>query len=75
MKKIGASKFREHCLALIDDLEPEGVVITRRGKPVARLVPYPRPTAYLIGSLRNKIHIHGDIMSAGLRWGDSDVEP
>ena len=40
MKKIGASKFREHCLALIDDLEPEGVVITRRGKPVAVIVPY-----------------------------------
>jgi len=38
MKHIAAAKFRDTCLALLDEVDPEGIVITKRGKPVARLV-------------------------------------
>jgi antitoxin (DNA-binding transcriptional repressor) of toxin-antitoxin stability system len=68
MKTIGAAKFKEQCLAILDQLDPEGVVITKHGRPVARLLPFPRPTARLIGSLREKITVHGDIMSTGVPW-------
>src|SRR5437870_11522567 len=34
MKTIGAAKFKEQCLALLDRIDPEGIVITKRGKPV-----------------------------------------
>ena len=40
MKRIGAAKFKEQCLALLDQLDAEGLVITKRGKPVARVLPY-----------------------------------
>ncbi len=33
MKTIGVPKFREQCLALLDDLGDDGPVITKRGKP------------------------------------------
>ena len=68
MKTMGAAKFKEQCLALLDRLDAEGVVITKRGKPVARVVPYDTEFADLIGSLRGKVEIRGDIMSTGLRW-------
>jgi len=68
MLKIGAAKFKEQCLALLDNLTPEGVVITKHGKPVARLIPVGREGADLIGSLRGKIEVHGDIESTGVVW-------
>ena len=68
MKTIGAAKFKEQCLALLDDLDDDGLVITKRGKPVARLLPYERRHAELIGSLSHKVKVRGDIFSTGLEW-------
>lgn len=53
---------------MLDKVDPEGVVITKRGKPVAKLVPVPTDNAELIGSLRGRIRIKGDIMSTGVKW-------
>jgi len=74
MKSIGVAKFKEQCLALLDELTAEGLIITKHGKPVARVVPYPRPSGDLIGSLRGKIEVHGEILSTGLGW-DARAEP
>ena len=68
MKEIGAAKFKQQCLALLDNLEPEGMVITKRGRPVARIIPYPRSSASMIGLLRDKMTVHGDILSTGEAW-------
>jgi prevent-host-death family protein len=68
MQIINASKFKEQCLALLENLDPEGIVITKHGKPVARLIPASSDCAALIGSLKGKIQIHGDIFSTGLKW-------
>ena len=50
------------------NLEPDGVLITKRGKPVARLVPADANCARPIGSLKGRIKIHGGILSTGLKW-------
>ena len=68
MKTIGAAKFKEQCLALLDHLGDDGLVITKRGKSVARLLPYERRHAELIGSLSHKVKIRGDIFSTGVEW-------
>ena len=73
MKRIGAAKFKEQCLALLDRLDADGLIITKHGKPVARVVPYDNEGAELIGSLRHKIRIKGDVFTTGLRW-DADAE-
>ncbi len=65
---IGAARFKEQCLALLDRLGPDGLVITKRGKPVARVLPYDRDSASLIGSLQDKVKVKEDIMSTGIRW-------
>ena len=64
MQTIGVSAFRDQCPSLLDRLPPEGIVITRRGKPVARVVPHPVSSAHLIGCLRDKIQVRGDVVSS-----------
>lgn len=68
MKTIGAAKFKEQCLALLDNLDRDGLIVTKHGKPVARLLPFDHQHAELIGSLRHKVEIRGDILSTGIDW-------
>jgi prevent-host-death family protein len=68
MTRINASKFKEQCLAILDNLDPEGIVITKHGKPVARLIPEDSNCAGLIGSMAGKIKVAGDLLSTGLTW-------
>ena len=68
MKQIAAAKFKEQCLSLLDEVDPDGIVITKHGKPVARLIPFSSDPATLIGSLAGKIEIKGNILSTGTAW-------
>jgi antitoxin (DNA-binding transcriptional repressor) of toxin-antitoxin stability system len=68
MGSISASKFKEQCLSLIDHLDDQGLVITKRGKPVAKLVRIESSSSNLIGVLEGKLKIKGDIFSTGERW-------
>jgi prevent-host-death family protein len=68
MKTIGAAQFKQQCLALLDEVGPEGIVITKHGKPVAKLIPIEVESAVLIGSLADKIVIKGDLLTTGMPW-------
>ena len=67
MKQIAAARFKKKCLSMPDTVGPEGIVITKRGRPVARLMPI-SSSANLIGCMKAKIKITGDIMSTGIKW-------
>ena len=75
MKSVAAAKFKEQCLTLLDRVDPEGIVITKHGKPVAKLIPLRNDAAELIGSLKGKIRIKGDISSTGLDWDAQSRHP
>jgi prevent-host-death family protein len=68
MKQLAAAKFKAQCLALLDHVDPDGIVITKHGRPVAKLVPVGSAPTDLIGSLKGKLNIKGDILSTGVRW-------
>lgn len=53
---IGAGDFKARCLQLLDAVaqQREPLVITKRGKPVARLVPMP-PESSLFGALAGSV--------------------
>ncbi len=68
MNTITATKFKEQCLALLESVGPEGLVITKHGRPVAKLLPLGADSAELIGCLAGKLEIEGDILSTGTRW-------
>jgi prevent-host-death family protein len=65
-KRVPAGKFKEKCLAILDEVAETGeiLVITKRGKPVARLSPVGEPP-----SLRGTVTYHGDIVAPlGIAW-------
>jgi len=68
MKRIPAAKFKAQCLALLEGVDPEGVVITKHGRPVARLIPAGSDPAALIGALAGKLKIKGPVLSTGSAW-------
>lgn len=67
-KTIGAAQFKQHCLALLDSVGPDGIVITKHGKPVARLVPVGTASSDLLGALKHKLRVTGPILSTGIPW-------
>ena len=73
-RTLGAAKFKERCLAILDSLDSEGLVITKHGRPVAKLIPYHRQSASLIGSLRGEIELLADVFTTGVDW-HADAEP
>jgi prevent-host-death family protein len=64
MKTISASEFRARCLAVVEEVNStrEPVLITKRGRPVARLVAAGKPRKF-IGRLKGVFEIVGDIES------------
>ena len=75
MKKIAAGEFKVHCLAIMDEVQTkrESVVITKRGKPVAKLVPVDKNASDFYGFLAGKDRIAGDIVVpafSGEEWGN-----
>jgi prevent-host-death family protein len=61
---IGAGEFKAKCLQLLDDVaEQRGtLVITKHGKPVAKLVPV-EPEQRMFGALRGSVVEEQDIIS------------
>jgi antitoxin (DNA-binding transcriptional repressor) of toxin-antitoxin stability system len=42
MRDLSITEFRRQCLSLLDTLPAEGIVVTRRGAPLARITPIRR---------------------------------
>ncbi|MFZ0479427.1 MAG: type II toxin-antitoxin system Phd/YefM family antitoxin [Terriglobales bacterium] len=65
MKKIAAGEFKIRCLALMEDVRStrQPIMITKRGKPVAKLVPVEEPKDDFIGRLKGMFEQVGDIES------------
>ncbi len=75
MKTMAAGEFKVHCLAVMDEVQTkrEAVVITKRGKPVAKLVPVDQEKDEIYGFLKGKGKVLGDVVSPALtpeEWGD-----
>jgi prevent-host-death family protein len=70
--EIAAGKFKSVCLKILDEVNEsrQEVIITKRGKPVAKLVPVePKPPRPLFGYMKGTVEIVGDIISpSGEKW-------
>jgi prevent-host-death family protein len=65
MKQMRASVFKARCLAVMDDVQATGepVVVTKRGKPVVKVVPAEMENSDLFGFMAGRMKIVGDIES------------
>lgn len=66
MKTIPAAQFKARCLKIMDEVKTrrEPVVITKKGKPVARLLPVDEPGREVFGCLAGELEIAGDITAS-----------
>jgi prevent-host-death family protein len=65
MKEISAAVFKARCLTLMEDVRStkRPLVITKRGKPIAKLVPLDEPKDDFIGRLKGVFEVAGDLAS------------
>jgi len=68
-KTLTATEFKAKCFRILDGLDPQGIVIKKRGKPVARVTPtVTADNSKLIGSMKGKVIVKGNIFSTGVKW-------
>jgi antitoxin (DNA-binding transcriptional repressor) of toxin-antitoxin stability system len=75
MKKMAAGVFKTNCLAVMDEVQArrETVVITKHGKPVAKLVPINNENDEIFDFLGGKGAITGDVILPAISsedWGE-----
>jgi len=75
VKKMAAGSFKTNCLAVMDEVQAkhETVIITKHGKPVAKLVPVNTETDEIFNCLAGKGRIVGDVVAPAIspkEWGD-----
>jgi prevent-host-death family protein len=65
MKQMRASVFKARCLAVMDDVQATGepVIVTKRGKPVVKVIPIKPEKDVIFGFMADKFDIVGDIES------------
>ena len=77
MQEVAISEFKAKCLALLEQVRKtkKPIRITRRGQPVAEVVP-PSPEAKpknWLGSMKGTMEIVGDIVSPVIDPDDFEV--
>jgi len=62
---VGAAEFKASCLRLMDEVAQQRrpIIITKRGKPVAKLVPVETEAIGLFGRMAGSVKICGDIIN------------
>jgi prevent-host-death family protein len=72
MKTMPAGKFKAQCLSLMDQVNAtrEPVLITKKGRPVAKLIPADLEPKDVFGCLRGVMEIVGDIESPAVPLED-----
>lgn len=74
--KIPAGEFKARCLQVIDEVQRlrMPIIITKRGKPVAKLVPLDEQHESFVGSMKGTMEVIGDIISPiDIKW-EADAE-
>jgi len=65
MKTLPAGQFKARCLKIMDEVQSTRVpvTITKKGRPVVKLVPADGPPEEIFGCLKGEIEIVGDVMA------------
>lgn len=65
IREIPAGEFKAKCLAIMDEVQQRGgaYIITKRGVPVAKLVPARVERRPLLGSMKGSVVTRGDVVT------------
>ena len=64
-EQVPAAEFKDSCLRLIDRVQQtrEEIVVTKHGRPVAKLVAFDKVHEPLFGYLAGSVTVHGDLVA------------
>ncbi len=74
-REIAISEFKANCLRIVDEVHRrgQGLILTRRGKALARLVPVEEAEREPFARLKGTATIHGDIIEPIAEPWDADA--
>lgn len=72
MKTVAITEFKAQCLALLEDVATTGepLVVTKRGKPLARVIPSGATEMYPQETLAGTVEILGDVLAPAVSPGE-----
>ena len=75
MKIIPAGQFKARCLKIMDEVQStrEPVVITKKGRPVVKLIAHETNPKDVFGCMKGEIEIRGDIVSPAVPLEDWEI--
>ncbi len=67
---MSATEFKAHCLAVLDDVAEsrESVIVTKHGRPVAKIVPIVSEVRSVFGSVLFASSDEQDVFSTSAEW-------
>jgi prevent-host-death family protein len=73
---VAAAEFKAHCLHVLDEVQRTRipVVVTKRGLPVARIVPFDQDPKSILGSMKGLVSIQGDIVGGTGELWEADAD-
>ena len=76
IKTMPAGAFKSKCLAVMDEVQAkcESVIITKHGKPVAKLVPVDSNEDEFYGFMKDKGRVVGDVVSPAFAAEDWELD-
>ena len=69
--RVPAAEFKAHCLSLLERVRQSRrpIIVTKHGRPVAKVVPLPTQPRAILGFSKGTVRIPGDIVApTGERW-------
>jgi prevent-host-death family protein len=75
MKEVAISEFKAKCLAILEEVRKtkKPIRVTRRGKPMAEVVPPSPSKRKLLGSMKGRGMILGDLVSPVVDLNEFDA--
>jgi prevent-host-death family protein len=73
-RTVGSGEFKARCLELMKEVQErhEPLVVTRRGKPIVRILPVVEGSPQSFGALAGTVRYTGDIVAPDVEdWGEN----
>ncbi len=66
MKTVLVSEFKAKCIQMLKDVQKSGkpLLVTLRGRPLARVEPVAKSKKRVLGALKGRMSIKGDIIKS-----------
>lgn len=79
MSEMGAADFKAHCLRVMEEVRRtrRPVTITKRGVPIAKLVPADPPAPFKLGTLAGRLTADDDLIEPAFtaaEWAENERE-